>query len=75
MSAGDVQVVVVGPIETNCYLIDDGTGGAAVVDPGAEWPRIERALAGRPVSLLAVTHFHDDHAGALFGALAAMGDL
>ena len=73
MSAGDVQVVVVGPIETNCYLIDDGAGGAAVVDPGAEWPRIERALAGRPVSLLAVTHFHDDHAGALSEALAATG--
>lgn len=73
MSAGQVEHVVVGPIETNCYLIDDGQGGVCVVDPGAEWPLIEEALAGRPVSMVLATHFHDDHVGALNELVAQTG--
>ena len=73
MSAGEFEAVTVGPIQTNCYLVDDGRGCVMLVDPGAQWGLIERALAGRPVSLIAITHFHDDHAGALNEAVRATG--
>lgn len=62
---GHVETVVVGPISTNCYLIDDGEGGLVIVDPGAQPCAILRAVGDRPVRLILVTHFHDDHVGAL----------
>lgn len=71
--AGTVDVVVVGPLQENCYLVHDGRGGVAVVDPGDDWPRIEAALAGRPVGVVLVTHFHADHVGALNELVAAIG--
>lgn len=66
----DLIAVPVGDLATNCYLLDDGQGSVVVVDPGADAAAIERALDGRPVSLVLVTHGHFDHVGAL-DALAA----
>ena len=71
--AGCVRTVVVGSLQENCYIVDDGQGGAVLVDPGDDWPAIERALAGRPVRAVLITHFHADHVGALNDALAATG--
>ena len=62
---GHVERVEVGPLPTNCYLVDDGTGSCVVVDPGADAAAIERALGGRGVSAVLVTHAHFDHVGAL----------
>lgn len=63
-----------GPIGTNCYLVrsDPGAGAAAVVDPGAEAPEIERALAaiGATCAAILLTHSHYDH----FGALAELAE-
>ena len=73
MPAGRVETVVVGPLQENCYLVHDGQGGVVVVDPGDDWPRIQAALAGRPVDIVLVTHFHADHVGALNGLLASTG--
>lgn len=69
--AGGVERRAVGPLQTNCYLVDDGRGGAVVVDPGFDAPAVLKALAGRPVSLVLVTHAHFDHVGAL-DAVAAL---
>lgn len=48
---------------TNTYLL--GTDTLAVVDPGpddeAHWQALKRAIAGRPVSHILVTHTHRDH--------------
>ena len=55
-----VETVVVGPIETNCYLVEDA-GELMVVDPGAQPQRILKALRGRPVKLIVLTHSHWDH--------------
>ncbi len=63
--AGGLSCVRVGPLPTNCYLLDDGEGGCVVVDPGAEAPAILAALDGRAVSCILVTHAHFDHLGAL----------
>lgn len=70
---GRVEVVRVGGLQENCYLVDDGQGGVVVVDPGDEWDAIRRALAGRPVDVVLVTHFHADHVGALNELVAATG--
>ncbi len=48
---------------TNTYLV--GTGTLAVIDPGPEddahFEALKRAIAGRPVSHIFVTHTHRDH--------------
>jgi glyoxylase-like metal-dependent hydrolase (beta-lactamase superfamily II) len=60
-------LVVVGPLDTNCYLVYCGeTLDCAVIDPGAEAERIFPLiyeLALKP-KLLLNTHGHLDHIGA-----------
>lgn len=59
--------VIVGPLETNCYLIYcEETLECAVMDPGAEPEKIIRAINElnlKPVILIN-THGHVDHVGA-----------
>ena len=61
------ELVIVGSLETNCYLVyDEGTLECAVIDPGAEPEKIIPAIAEfalRPVVILN-THGHVDHVGA-----------
>jgi len=61
------ELVIVGSLETNCYLVyDEGTLECAVIDPGAEPEKIFPAIAElelRPVVILN-THGHVDHVGA-----------
>lgn len=64
-AAGHVARVAVGQLATNCYLVDDGRGGVAVVDPGADAARVLAAVGERPVSAVLVTHAHFDHVGAV----------
>ncbi|MCD6352164.1 MAG: MBL fold metallo-hydrolase [Armatimonadetes bacterium] len=57
-------VVVVGPLETNCYLFP-ADEGLLIVDPGDEPDRIAQACAslGEPRAIL-LTHGHPDHTAA-----------
>jgi hydroxyacylglutathione hydrolase len=61
------KTIIVGALETNCYLVYcDTTRECAVVDPGAEHELIFLAIAEdelKPV-LLINTHGHVDHTGA-----------
>jgi glyoxylase-like metal-dependent hydrolase (beta-lactamase superfamily II) len=63
-----ITTLAVGPIQTNCYIVADGTSGlATVIDPGAEAGKIlafleEQALTPDTVLL---THGHFDHTGAV----------
>ena len=63
----EYKLVVVGPLETNCYLVYCGeTLECAVIDPGAEADRIFPAIVEcglKPVVILN-THGHIDHIGA-----------
>mgnify|MGYP000088294956 CR=1 FL=1 len=62
-----VERIVVGALETNCYLVScDETGEAVVIDPGAEPERILRAVekAGARVVAIVNTHGHFDHIAA-----------
>jgi len=56
--------LVVGPIETNCYVIwDRDTRAAAVIDPGDEAERIAAIVEsnGLRVERILLTHGHFDH--------------
>ena len=61
-----IEHYVVGPVATNCYfMINDDTGEAIVVDPGAAAKSLSEKLregSHTPVAVL-LTHGHFDHAG------------
>ena len=43
----NVKMMQVGPLGTNCYILEDEkTREAAVIDPGGDAPEIIRALEG-----------------------------
>jgi len=69
-----IKRVVVGWVETNCYILGDGNVGA-IVDPGAEPERImeEVRALGVKVRYIVNTHGHIDHAGANKGIKEATG--
>lgn len=63
----NIETVIVGPLETNCYLVScPKTFACAVVDPGAEPDRIIAAVhrLGLKPALILNTHGHFDHVGA-----------
>lgn len=61
----EIKKIVVGQLETNCYLLTD-SGELAVVDPGDEAQRLigEIDKTGARVKLIVNTHNHFDHIGA-----------
>jgi glyoxylase-like metal-dependent hydrolase (beta-lactamase superfamily II) len=61
------ELVVVGPLETNCYLVYcEESRTCAIIDPGAEPGKIFAAVAGLELkpALILNTHGHVDHIGA-----------
>lgn len=60
----NVKMMQVGPIGTNCYILEDEkTHEAAVIDPGGDAPEIVKALDGAEVRYILLTHGHYDHTG------------
>ena len=61
----NVKMMQVGPLGTNCYILEDEkTREAAIVDPGGNAPEILKALEGTEVRYILLTHGHYDHTGA-----------
>jgi len=61
------QMIVVGPLETNCYLVyDEETKECLIVDPGADAEKIYPIVAEEELKPIAIvnTHGHIDHIGA-----------
>lgn len=60
----NVKMMQVGPIGTNCYILEDErTHEAAVIDPGGDAPEIIKALEGETLRYILLTHGHYDHTG------------
>ncbi len=64
-----IQSLCVGPIGTNCYILESAHQ-SAVIDPGDDAPRLLAALKEADVRYILLTHGHYDHTGAA-AALAA----
>ena len=63
-----IDVVVVGPIQCNCYILsDEASGKAFLIDPGAESSELLDYLKKKKLQLQAVliTHAHIDHVGGI----------
>lgn len=66
--------LVLGPLQTNCWLVDDGAGGPLlVIDPAGDAPRLFEAVGSQSVAWVVLTHGHFDHLGAASELLAACG--
>jgi hydroxyacylglutathione hydrolase len=64
----DVQMVTVGPLAENCFVLRrEGSGRGLIVDPGEEPDKILAAVAemGVKVEAILLTHCHFDHIGAV----------
>lgn len=73
-SALRVQLLTVGPLEENCWLLSDSDSNQCVlVDPGDDAPRLLEAVAATGTSLAAIwlTHAHFDHVGGVAGVVRA----
>lgn len=63
-----IDKIRVGPISENCYLIKQQAAPLVIVDPGAEAKAIAKralALQEQGLVIIALTHGHLDHSGAL----------
>lgn len=61
-----IEKVVVGPVATNCYILQkDGDHPVLVIDPGDEAEKIMKQIGSREVEAVLLTHGHFDHTGAL----------
>lgn len=71
-----LRVLVVGPFAENTYIVgSQETNEALVIDPGAEPGKILQTLdeLGLTVALIANTHGHGDHTGAIAALKEATG--
>ena len=64
MNTFELKTVVVGPLQTNCYILtlNDKT---YIIDPGDDAKVIDTYLENKNVVAILVTHHHFDHVGAL----------
>ncbi len=64
----NIEQIIVGPLESNCFIVsDESKHEALVVDPGAEPDKILRFIEGNKlaVNYIVCTHAHFDHVGAV----------
>ncbi len=63
-----IHTIVVGPIQTNCYIIsDDDTNEAIIIDPGDEAENLLKTIDAHGLSpkMIICTHGHWDHVNAV----------
>ena len=60
----EINKVVVGPLETNCYILVINNK-CLVIDPGDEIEKIKKEISDKKVVGVIITHHHFDHIGSL----------
>lgn len=71
-----LEHLLVGPLQSNCFILgDEKTGEAVVIDPGGDGALITDRIKSRPWNVIAilVTHAHFDHVGANADIVEATG--
>ncbi len=71
-----LKALIVGPLETNCYILgDEKSKEAIVIDPGGDFEEIEKQVKelNLKVKYIILTHGHFDHTGALAQLKKATG--
>lgn len=62
-----IETLILGPIQTNCYIVyNEGAEEAVVIDPARQAEKIKEALDGKRPAAVLLTHGHFDHTGALY---------
>lgn len=71
----NVTYFSVGSLGTNCYIVSDDSGHAAIIDPGGDAQRILSAVKEKnlTVDFILLTHAHFDHIMAVEEIGAATG--
>lgn len=54
-------MVVGGPVQVNTYIVSGNNDECVLIDPGAEEAQIDKAVNGRRVVAVLLTHGHFDH--------------
>jgi len=62
-----VFTLPVGPLHSNCYILNSNDNRAVVIDPGDDFEKIDRHITSNRFTLnsIILTHGHFDHFGAL----------
>lgn len=60
----EIEKVIVGPLDTNCYILTIDNE-CLIIDPGDNFKKIKEHIKDKKVIGCLVTHFHQDHIGAL----------
>ncbi|MDD5292095.1 MAG: MBL fold metallo-hydrolase [Candidatus Omnitrophica bacterium] len=65
----NIKRLIVGPLQTNCYIVSDGKKEAFIIDPGDEAGKIKKTIKdeGLNVKFIINTHSHIDHIKADYG--------
>lgn len=70
----NVERLVLGQLDTNCWIVSDDVGGPAlVIDPAGDADVLLEALDGRATAVVVLTHCHFDHLAAAREVLQATG--
>lgn len=69
----EIQRLGLGSLETNCYIVSDDAGHCAIIDPAGDAERILKAVEGKTVEVVFLTHGHFDHIGAAKPLHEALG--
>ena len=59
-----ITTIKVGYLEANCYILEKSEK-IIVIDPGDEYDKIVSKINNREVVKVLITHYHQDHIGAL----------